>query len=183
MTKAYLLLNFLLFSGLNIFAQQTEIDSLKKEVENLTIRVHNLEKFQGPAYSMEYFDDVDKAFLAVGYYQGFNTLSDSTGNSPSYGFNIQYTEDKISAVLNASWGSERFFSSFYLGYNFYSLNNRLAITPLIGATSWGNNIWDFQEAFWSFGISFTGMDKVPLSVSYFKYNKGMGLSLAYKIKL
>ena len=173
----------LLLFGFQCFGQQTELDSLRQVVNSLEYRISKLEKLQGPTFSDNYYDDIDKAFLSVGYYQGVYTINDSIGNTSSYGFNIHYAQDKISGVLNGSWGGSKFFSSFYLGYNFYSRNSNIALTPLVGAISWGENIWDFKEAKWSFGIALTGMGKVPVAFSFYKHSTGMAFSLAYRFAL
>ncbi len=183
MSKFFFILVAILITTPCSFAQQTELDSLNKEISGLKSRVKKLEKAMGPGFSENYYDDIENVFLNIGYYQGSYSITDSLNSIKNYGFNLHYAEDKLSAVMTAAWGGSKFFSSFYFGYNFYLIDNSVALTPLLGGTVWGDNIWDFKEAFWSYGIAITVMDKVPISIGLFRNQNGEGFSISYKVNL
>ena len=182
MKYALILFSFVLFST-SLFAQETELDSLKSELAKLKQRVEKLEKFQGPGYSENYYEDISHAFIVVSYHQGSHRISDSTSSIDNYGVGLQYAEDEISIMLNASWGGDKFFSSFYIGYNFYGKEDRVAITPLIGGISYGNNFLDVRRTIWSFGVSVTGLNKIPLSLAFFKDDAGLSFNVGYKFDI
>jgi hypothetical protein len=130
-----------------------------------------------------YYDDIEHAFVSVGYYQGNYRDTDSTDKISNYGVNLHYAEEKLSVILNLAWSDDRFFSSVYIGYNFIGKNKYIALTPLIGGISWGKNFLDVKQTDWSFGLAVTGLQKVPLSLALYKNSKGTGISLAYKFNL
>ena len=183
MRRIVVLLSILFLLPLSGLAQETQIDSLKNEIKELEKRVKKLEKEMGPGFSSDYYDDIEHAFIALGYYQGTYAITDSTNSVQNFGLNLQYAEDKISVVADAAWGDGKFFSSFYIGYNFYGKNNRVSITPMIGAITWGDNFWDFNESIWSYGIAITLMKNIPLSFSMLNHEKGVAFSVSYRFDL